>query len=341
MSSAQDIFEDEGKKFELRLTEKERVDYKSTTLQDVKRTITQIQQMQQSTKTLMDSSRLRSFIEAMEQFDQVIGVFANTSIYVGLVYGPIKFLLLAARNFTESYDALMDAYKDIGESLPQLDAFRELFSSDRQMQYYLAWIYVDILKFHREARLMFQGQSRFCISQSPSNRYSNANKYYLDWQKLFKAFWKDFNSRFKGILQDLQRHKHQISVQAGLRHYADSIRHVQQYQLDIQTLWAKLDLQEEQRRRDNFLRVIDWLAVPRGAVARREGTNAEQATEQDEDHDKKCQLREANPGSGDWIMETEKMKNWIAGDDVPSSSIMWLTGIPGAGELGTLFNRGC
>jgi hypothetical protein len=149
MTSAVDIFEAECRKFELRLTEKERVEFRSTTLEDVKAAINRIQQSQQSTKTLMDSSRLKNFLDIMEQFGKVIDIFVNASVYVAFVWGPIKFLLLAARNLTDSYDTLLEAYKDIGESLPQLEGFGSLFCSDPRMQSLLACIYVDILKFHR------------------------------------------------------------------------------------------------------------------------------------------------------------------------------------------------
>ena len=159
MSSALEIFEAESRKFELRLTEKERAEFRSTSLEDVKTTIMQTQHSQVSTKNLMDSSRLKQFLEGMEQSALVIEVFANSSIYVGFVWGPIKFLLLAARHWTDSYDTLLDAYKDIGECLPQLEGFGHIFSSDLQMQCYLAWIYADILKFHRAAHRWFQGPS--------------------------------------------------------------------------------------------------------------------------------------------------------------------------------------
>ena len=166
----------------------------------------------------------------------------------------------------------------------------------------------------------------------PGDCRSDSNIHNLDWQKLFKAFWKNFDVRFKGILTDLRRHKHQIVIQAQLCHYTESLNHFRRYEADTMSLWTQMDQQEEQRRRDNFLRVIDWLAVPRGAAARSEGTAAEQATEQDEDHDANCRIREEYPGSGDWIIQTEKMKNWLFGD-IPTSPILWLTAIPGAGKL--------
>lgn len=160
MNSAEDIFEAESRKFENRLTEKERASYKTTTLEDVKATILQIQTSQNSTKTLMDTSRVKNFLEAMEQFGQVIDIFANSNVYVSFVWGPVKLLLLAARNWADLYDALLDAYRDIGESLPLLKGFGEVFSSDPQLQCYLAWIYADILKFHQEAQVIFRRSSK-------------------------------------------------------------------------------------------------------------------------------------------------------------------------------------
>ena len=68
--------------------------FQFTTLDDVRRTVLQIQSEQDQTKSLMNMTRLQSFLEAMEQFGKVIGIFVNASSFVAFVWGPMKFLLL-------------------------------------------------------------------------------------------------------------------------------------------------------------------------------------------------------------------------------------------------------
>jgi len=80
--------------FKATLNARQIKNFQFTTLNDVRRTALQIQSEQDQTKSLMNMTRLQSFLEAMEQFGKVIGVFVNASSFVAFVWGPMKFLLL-------------------------------------------------------------------------------------------------------------------------------------------------------------------------------------------------------------------------------------------------------
>jgi hypothetical protein len=77
----------------MRLTQKEQDDFQFTTLEEVRKVIARIQNEQESTKAMMNMSRIQSFLEAMQQFGKVIEVFSNASKFVAFVWGPMKFLL--------------------------------------------------------------------------------------------------------------------------------------------------------------------------------------------------------------------------------------------------------
>lgn len=79
--------------FEKRLTQEELEDFQSTTLKDVQKEIGRIQAEQASQKTMMNMTRIQSFIEAMDQFGKVIEVFLNSSEFVAFIWGPVKFIL--------------------------------------------------------------------------------------------------------------------------------------------------------------------------------------------------------------------------------------------------------
>ena len=83
--------------FKTRLTKNEEDSFRNTTLVDVKREITDIQKKHGEAKTMMNCNRLKSFLEAMDQWGQVVAVFANSSELVAFVWGPVKFLLLVCR----------------------------------------------------------------------------------------------------------------------------------------------------------------------------------------------------------------------------------------------------
>lgn len=74
----------------------------------------------------------------------------------------MKFLLMIARNYTEAFNALLDAYLEIGENIPQLAQYQNMFESNVHMQIALAHIYEDILEFHKEALRYFRQRSE-CV----------------------------------------------------------------------------------------------------------------------------------------------------------------------------------
>lgn len=87
-------FERALKAFERRLTPNEKAQFNATSLDDLKVTILSIQADQRSRKQMMNMGRVKSFLEAMEQFGKVIEVFLNVNNILSFVWGPMKLLLL-------------------------------------------------------------------------------------------------------------------------------------------------------------------------------------------------------------------------------------------------------
>ena len=100
MDDAKETFEKIVARFKARLTVEEEKNFAFTTLDEVRAVVLQIQHDQENLKSLMNFTRLQSFLEAMEQFSIVIGVFVNTSSILCFVWGPMKFLLQVGRSNT-------------------------------------------------------------------------------------------------------------------------------------------------------------------------------------------------------------------------------------------------
>jgi len=67
---------------------------------------------------------------------------------------------------SEALNSLLDAYQQIGEQIPQLSQYQELFATSSHMGTVLAMIYQDILEFHREALSYFKQRSNdICLRQ--------------------------------------------------------------------------------------------------------------------------------------------------------------------------------
>ncbi|KAH0562509.1 hypothetical protein GP486_002801 [Trichoglossum hirsutum] len=178
--------------FKATLSQDDREDFGLSTLDDLKLEILAIQEKQASEKKMKNSARLKSFLEAMEQYDEVVKVFLNTADILAFVW--------VASTFADAFDALLDAYQDIGENIPLLAQYESLFKDNPHMYTVLELIYADILEFHRKALGYFKQRM---------------------WRQLFHATWKTFRTKFSGILANLRRHKTLVESQANLIQFAE------------------------------------------------------------------------------------------------------------------------
>lgn len=83
--------------FKRRLTDKELKDFEGTRVEDIKYEIQRIQDGHENLKQNMNMNRIKSFLEAMEQFGKILDVFLNASQFVAFVWGPLKFMLMVGK----------------------------------------------------------------------------------------------------------------------------------------------------------------------------------------------------------------------------------------------------
>jgi hypothetical protein len=102
------------------------------------------------------------------------------------------------------------------------------------------------------------------------------------------------------------------------------LKELNRYTQDRETSLIDLDRLEKEERDAKYWRMMEWLASLR---AEDDKSNMEQGI----DHESFCQVRKANPGSGDWIMQNDIVTSWMD-DDIPRHPVLWLHGIPGAGK---------
>lgn len=69
-------------------------------------------------------------------------------------------VIKVACNFSEALNSLIKAYMEIGELLPQLQAYQQHCISNAYMRMVLALMYKDILEFHAVALKYFRKPSR-------------------------------------------------------------------------------------------------------------------------------------------------------------------------------------
>jgi hypothetical protein len=106
-----------------------------------------------------------------------------------------------ASNFTEAFNALLNAYLEIGELIPQLSAYQEHCLSNAYMRTVLALIYQDILEFHSHALKHFRRST---------------------WRQVFQAVWKGFTLKLDELKDNMERHRRLVESQASIVQFEES-----------------------------------------------------------------------------------------------------------------------
>ncbi|TGJ88444.1 hypothetical protein E0Z10_g384 [Xylaria hypoxylon] len=304
----QSLFDKALGEFKEGLGRREIEGFRATTLKDLKTSIGKLQAKQHAQRRLQDLTRLQPFLGAIEQYEQLVDLFYSNNDIVAFVWGPVKFLLQATSVDDGAFCELLDAYKNMGDNLPLLMQYQDLFYAAPHMIRVLSLMYADILKFQRIILRYFQQprQSHILLlyySQTVSKRYST------EWQQVFSESWDTCRSRFSGIILNMARHRTLIETKAtpsqieDVRQSIPKSRQIEDNQLDEQDL---------QRIRD----VHNWL----------------RATNNDIDQENHFKTRAEYPETGRWLLEIPFFKEWFNPQYPTIPPLLWLNGIPGAGK---------
>lgn len=232
MATIEDGFRRTLASFSAQLAPEQMEDFKFTKLEDVQVAVMTIQAQQEKRMEMMNMKRIQSFLEAMDGFRKVVEVFLNSSMFLPFIWGPIKFLLQVACSWADSFDTLLEAYRQIAENMPLLQQYRTLFEKNHHMVLVLEMIYKSILEFHLSALAVFRKPT---------------------WRQLFRSVWKDFKTRFQNILDDLRRYRSLIETQANLIQIQESQREHSRNRESFSKM-------EEAERDKRMLSVINWLS---------------------------------------------------------------------------------
>lgn len=188
-------------------------------------------------------------------------------------------------------------------------------------------IFTDLNEFHKNAIRFCSGPCKCRVTYllcKLVHSYSSL----LVWKRLFRSAWKNFGTQFKGIIERLVRHRNLIQSQAEVAHIEQSQRHFEisqeqsqrsqehfrRYQADILEIQDRLRKNIEEEEQKKQLAVIEWLSAANSLL----------------DYEVFCSTRSDYPGTGDWILQHNFIRNW-KDEQEPESPIVWMNGIPGAG----------
>ncbi|RGP60195.1 zinc finger protein [Fusarium sporotrichioides] len=296
------LFDKAVAKFKNRLTKEQTQKFASCTLDDVKTQIREIQSRHGSKRRLRDMDRLSKFVEGMVQLGQVVEVFLNLHNTVALIWGPLKFLLLTASTWIDTLDSLLDVYGQIGEVLPDLTRYSQIYKEYPSIHMHLEDYYCDILQFHSNALDVFARPG---------------------WKVLFHSAWKTFKTQFGPILKSLERHRVMLSEEK-LTAVMEETKNQGQ---SIQASLDQMNRECQERDQKN---------AERDAIAHRSQIDQQYRTVQSkvdapdyhEDYEIASQKRFQST-SGHWFLGHPLVSEWL-GDSSKANEKIYLSGIPGA-----------
>ncbi|KUJ21501.1 uncharacterized protein LY89DRAFT_610110, partial [Mollisia scopiformis] len=232
-SSGPSHFEKILANFKKRLSSEHTELFQLTTLDDLKASIKRIQTEQAAKKGLRNLNKIKPFLNGLRQYAEVLEVFVQAKPEIlAFIWGPIKLCLQIASKLNEAFDALLDAYEKIGNSLPILSTVDALFCSHPHVKQVLANIFEDILDFHKRAIVFFKHGT---------------------WRLTFKLTYHTFSDMFRDILTKLDRSQDLILQSANVAHFQES--------QDARILFTKqMEVLLEAERNQRKKAVIDWLS---------------------------------------------------------------------------------
>ena len=222
-----------------------------------------------------------------------------------------------ASHHRDIFEALLDAYAEIGNALPRFDRYASTFKENPEFQSVLAGIYIAILDFHQRSYKFFQ--RRGTLFSSERNR--PLLTFIPAWHLIFLSLWRDFRARFRGIINTIEKHRDFIDKEASsidmVEDRAARTRILDDIARRQRQSAANLDSDDIQKRLVQLQSSTSWLAIDDKS--------------QEAERERRSTMR--HPGTFEWIENVTEMKSWLRDDE--SEPIVWLNGKPGAGMCHT------
>ncbi|OAL38779.1 hypothetical protein AYO20_01985 [Fonsecaea nubica] len=201
------------------------------TLQDLECAIRDIEASQGGRKSLRYLSKIKPYLNALDEYSKVIEVFVNAKPEImAFVWGPIKLCLLIASKHEKAFGSLLSAYVKIKDALPHFSAVEQLFENNLQMRHVLVNLYKDILAFHLRVLTFFS-------------------------RPAFRVTCRAFDDMFGDIVTNLERSKELFYSSASIAHYQAAQEARQQIEVIFKT-------QQETVRIEKRTYVHGWLSPP-------------------------------------------------------------------------------
>lgn len=121
--------------------------------------------------------------------------------------------------------------------MPLLKQYQSLFASSPQLHEALKLMFVDILEFHRLALRFFSGNRKPPLQTDAAR--SMIDDHRTEWIRFFKSMWKNFETKFGGVLERLGRHKDYVESCASLASFQKTQDNIYELRTENHNLYQK------------------------------------------------------------------------------------------------------
>ena len=98
------------------------------------------------------ASRLHGTLQSIQQFTDIVGTFVNSNPAIAaLVWGSIRFTILAASNFTSFFEKLSELFMKIQAYCPRFSEYQYLYSDSERLQRALCVYFATVVQFCTKA----------------------------------------------------------------------------------------------------------------------------------------------------------------------------------------------
>ncbi|KAL7911755.1 hypothetical protein GGI35DRAFT_443548 [Trichoderma velutinum] len=299
--------------------------FRLSSYHEVLQDINDIQSVRESKKNMMNMKRIDLFLTSMEHFEKVLIKLKLDAQHVAklmaCVWGPTRFLLEFTNRTDRELDNLLDVYEKIGEKLPLLYEYVQLFISIPDCTTFLVHIYRDVLTFHQGAYKLFSLRSTL-------------------FQKIYKSTWKSLNNTFDQVAISLENHGKFIkdkglsfwnpratwdvdaesppveSWQGGDQNWQYTRRVFLEYPQNVNKSWDNFKEKETDEKIKTKKKVLAWISASKKIPLLH----------------KKFQDARICPDTGRWLFKRySEVSDWMT-EDPPPNSALWLQGSRGYGK---------
>ena len=98
------------------------------------------------------ASRLHGTLQSVQQFTDIVGTFVSSNPAIAaLVWGSIRFTILAASNFTSFFEKLSELFMNTQTYCPRFSEYQYLHSDSERLQRALCVYYATVVQFCTKA----------------------------------------------------------------------------------------------------------------------------------------------------------------------------------------------